>query len=70
MSRAPSQDQSPPLTYQESGVDIGRADTLVAQLRQLAARTHGPQVLPHNDAYAVAEFFWNRAWRSEAKRLE
>jgi phosphoribosylformylglycinamidine cyclo-ligase len=44
--------ETPALTYRDAGVDIGRADALVAQLRALAQRTHGPQVVPFTDAYA------------------
>ena len=42
----------PPLTYSAAGVDLGRADFLVGQLRRLAARTHGPEVTPYTDSYA------------------
>lgn len=41
-----------PLTYSAAGVDLGRADFLVGQLRRLAARTHGPEVTPYTDSYA------------------
>ena len=42
-----------PLSYRQAGVDIEAADHFARSLRALAARTHGPDVVPTGDAYGA-----------------